>query len=261
MKLWILLAIAILLMMWGVREGFEEPMEVYADPICPAGTSLNSKKRCVYPGESEMFTCPSGYAQTAGQTCRNVNSTEEIPPQCPAGKVFNSNDGEPEWGCIKDYAVPTCPVGFTLRKGENANICYKPNPSRGSNSSGGVSNRSKQVFGPQFTGRGEVSGVSGMDSSKTNQYPELLGGGNAKPSTRVEGAGITNPSRNFEGSLPTTAGLGADENSKYLPFSRQPGDMDVIPDPYRVSQSFSSANYGFKTEPVPFLTDFSSFQK
>jgi hypothetical protein len=37
--------------------------------------------------------------------------------------------------------------------------------------------------------------------------------------------------------------------------------MDLIQDPYRVSQQFASSSYSFKTEPVPFLTDFSAFQR
>jgi hypothetical protein len=104
-----------------------------------------------------------------------------------------------------------------------------------------------------------------VDSSKTKQYPELMGGGANKPSTRIDGGGIVAPSKNWQltmdGSLPSDASLGATENSKYLPFSRQPGDMDLIPDPYRVSQQFSSASYSFKTEPSPFLTDFSAFNR
>jgi hypothetical protein len=104
-----------------------------------------------------------------------------------------------------------------------------------------------------------------MDSSRTNQYPELLGGGENKPSTRIEGGGIVPPSKSWQlamsGTLPTDASLGTTENSRFLPFSRQPGDMELIPDPYRVSQQFSSASYSFKTEPVPFLTDFSAFQR
>jgi hypothetical protein len=94
------------------------------------------------------------------------------------------------------------------------------------------------VFGPLFTSQGEGS-IEGADTSKTNKYPQLLGGDNGKASTRVDGAGIVAPT---------------------LPFSIEPGDMDLIPDPYRVSQQFSAASYSSKTEPVPFLTDFSAFQ-
>jgi hypothetical protein len=113
---------------------------------------------------------------------------------------------------------------------------------------GGGGYRRKQIFGPLFTSRGEGAGSgSSGNSTKDNVYPELLGGGFPKNSDTS--------------GLPSSAGLGSDEASKYFPTSRVPGDMDLIPDPYRVSQSFSASNYSVKNEPVPFLTDFSAFQK
>jgi hypothetical protein len=105
---------------------------------------------------------------------------------------------------------------------------------------------------------------NGGDSSQTNVYPELLGG-MIDTSSRIPGAGIQPPSKNWtlanNGTLPTSSAMGADEMSRYFPYSRTPGDMDVIPDPYRVAQTFSASSYASKTEPVPFLTDFSAFQK
>jgi hypothetical protein len=61
--------------------------------------------------------------------------------------------------------------------------------------------------------------------------------------------------------LPSTASLGSDANSGFLPHSRVPGDQDLIPDPYRLSRNFSTSSYSSKTDPVPFLTDFSAFFK
>jgi hypothetical protein len=88
-----------------------------------------------------------------------------------------------------------------------------------------------RLFGPLFSGFGtSTSGKGLIDSTKSNTYPELLGGGN-------------NPNLNYKGGQ-----------------SFAPGDMEIIPDPYRVSQQFASSSYSFKTEPVPFLTDFSAFQ-
>jgi hypothetical protein len=112
----------------------------------------------------------------------------------------------------------------------------------------GSSDRRNQVFGPLFTSVGNGRIVDGGDSSKTNRYPKLLGGGDSRKAEK-------------NSSMPTAAGLGANEDSKFLPTSRVPGDMEKIPDPYRVSQQFSASNYSFKTDPVPFLTDFSAFQK
>lgn len=120
----------------------------------------------------------------------------------------------------------------------------------------GQGDRRKQVFGPIAMGQGNPDGtVVPMDSSKINQYPELLGGMDSRPSTRIEGAGIVPPSKSWQlsndGSLPSVDSL----------KSEVPGDKDLIPDPYRVSQQYSAASYSFKTDPVPFLTDFSAFQK
>jgi hypothetical protein len=120
----------------------------------------------------------------------------------------------------------------------------------------------RNVFGPLFTSLGDSS-AQGGDSSKSNTYPTLLGP-NPKPSTRIEGAGVVKPSKNYtlanDGSLPSSAHTGSDEDSRFLPTSRVPGDMDIV-DPYRTSQSFQASSYSLRNEPVPFLTDFSAFQR
>jgi len=123
--------------------------------------------------------------------------------------------------------------------------------SSGSTAGSGGGDRLKQVFGPLYTSIGS-GGLITDDSTKTSRYPELLGGG---------GNGVPNKNQDQKGSMPTIGGLGALESSRFFPFSRVPGDMDKIPDPYRVSQTFTAANYSFKTDPVPFLTDFSAFFK
>ena len=136
-----------------------------------------------------------------------------------------------------------------------------------------------KLFGPLFTGFGDPGAQGLVDTSKTNPYPELLGGrGKVGGAGGAGGAGgrgglgglggiggmggtATNPNLDYKGSMPSSGGLGSDANSQFFPYSRQPGDMDLVQDPYRVSQQFASSSYSFKTEPVPFLTDFSAFQK
>ena len=132
--------------------------------------------------------------------------------------------------------------------------------------SGNAGSRSKQVFGPVFTSRGEGGNPgNGGDSTKSNNYPELMGGRGGGVSTKIAGAGVVPPSKNWlltnDGSLPSWESLGAMDMSKYFPTSRTPGDMDLIPDPYRLSRNFSTSSYSSKTEPAPFLTDFSAFLK
>jgi hypothetical protein len=121
---------------------------------------------------------------------------------------------------------------------------------------------SNALFGPPFTSLGEPSG-NGMDSSQFASYPQVLGGIGERTTT-VEGVGVTSRG---SGSMyawedfPSMDSLGAAERSQYFPFSRTPGDMDRIPDPFRVAQTFDMSRLASKTEPVPFLTDFSAFQR
>ena len=121
----------------------------------------------------------------------------------------------------------------------------------------------KSVWGPASKGLGDSGPLSpsGGDSSKSTPYPVLLGGQTGKSSTRLEGVGIVPPSGVGLGSvMPSSTALGTDPNSGFLPFSRQPGDQEIIPDPYRLAKNFSTSSYSMsKTDPVPFLTDFSAF--
>jgi hypothetical protein len=111
------------------------------------------------------------------------------------------------------------------------------------------------------TGESKAQGTAG-DSTKTTQYPELLGGLMGKTSTRIDQVGIVPPSgAGLDGVLPSSASLGTDANSRFLPYSRQPGDMDIVPDPYRLAKTYSTSSYSPKPEPVPFLADFSAFYK
>jgi hypothetical protein len=120
---------------------------------------------------------------------------------------------------------------------------------------------SNGLFGPAFTAFGDPSPNGGTpDSSKFTSYPQVLGGIGEKTTT-VQGVGVTQRGMYGWDDLPSMESLGAAERSQYLPFSRTPGDMDRIPDPFRVAQTFDLSSLSSKTEPVPFLTDFSAFQR
>ena len=110
-----------------------------------------------------------------------------------------------------------------------------------------------QVFGPQFEEYGAPlsgsEGGGGIGSVAAGQYPELLGG-----REKIAPGGATGPM------LPPSSSLGTDLGSMFFPFSRTPGDMDRVPDPFRAMNNFSLASYTPKTDPVPFLPDFSAFQ-
>ena len=100
----------------------------------------------------------------------------------------------------------------------------------------------KNVKGPESGGLGVPNTTGGLGIPKT--YPVLYGG-----------------LQSYSSALPTSASLGTDPTSKFLPFSRVPGDQDLYPDPYRLGKYFSSSSYSDKDapEPAPFLADFSKF--
>ena len=124
-----------------------------------------------------------------------------------------------------------------------------------SNSGGNKGN----IWGPAYTGMGDNAGSE--LGGGVRDYPTLLG---PKPveSTMVAGAGIMRPSQHqtlvSSGVLPGAAGTGSDPNSQFFGSSRVPGDKDLFPNPY---QEFTPSVGSSKTEPVPFLSDFSAFFK
>ena len=117
--------------------------------------------------------------------------------------------------------------------------------------------KKNKLFGPAFVGMGDSSGLAGLAGS-TREYPTLIGP-SPKESTMVEGAGvISQPNSVNKIGLPSSKHTGSDEDAKYFGSSRVPGDKDLFPNPY---QEFTPSSGSSKTEPVPFLSDFSAFQK
>lgn len=119
------------------------------------------------------------------------------------------------------------------------------------------------VWGPAWSGVGETAGRRpGADSSTTTVYPILLGGhgGNQQARSRIDGVGVTNASGSGI-TLPPIETTGSEPNSQFLPNARVPAASGLGTDPYRLASTFSSSNYSSKTDPVPFLTDFSAFFK
>jgi hypothetical protein len=79
------------------------------------------------------------------------------------------------------------------------------------------------------------------------------GSGNASSRSQTNSQDIT--------MLPSLDSLGSNPENQYAPTSRVPGDQDLVPNPYLQSTSYSLANNSQKTDPVPFLANFSAFQK
>lgn len=102
----------------------------------------------------------------------------------------------------------------------------------------------KNVQGPDSGGRGTADNTTGGLGVPRN-YPVLYGG-----------------MQSYESALPSSKSLGTDPTSKFLPYSRVPGDQDLYPDPYRLGKYFSTSSYSSGKdvpEPAPFLADFSKF--
>jgi hypothetical protein len=115
------------------------------------------------------------------------------------------------------------------------------------------------VNGPSWGGRGTLSSSSSSISSKP--APTLYGpqaGKTGVGSGLQSGYPQTNSVTGQFGSMCTT---GSDPDNAFATTSRCPGDQDLIPNPYLQATSHSLANGSQKTDPVPFLTDFSAFQK
>ena len=251
-------------------------------------------------GGSAQLQCPAGsvaYAlYTRGPEYHGIKCVEQrlvydgVWPQGDAttkpceldlalvGRIPGTTAGNPK--CIRYTGVPELEIMVTgggTAAGGVSGMTALSTASMTGTTTGGSSTSSlgptnlppgtkgaRVVYGPEWKGLGEGgAGGAGGDSSKTRSYPVLLG---PEPvaSTRIDGVGIVAPSQNYllgiSGSLPSLGSLGATEASKYLPYARTPNTEPSI-DPWRVSSSFSTASYSQKTDPVPFLADFSAFQR
>ena len=134
-------------------------------------------------------------------------------------------------------------------------------------SAGGSGNINKgNIFGPAWTGLGDNAGGGGDGGSGSRIYPFLLGP-KPKESKMVESGAIAPVSQSDSlvksGILPDPTSTGSDPNSQFFGTSRMPagssrspGDKDLFPNPY---QEFTPSTGSSKTEPVPYLADFSAF--
>lgn len=255
-------------------------------PTCPTGTSFVSRGYMLDLDETVCeSTSPDGSSEVTPPTCPDgttlvARGATEENPDAPGCKTVNED------GSI-DVTPPVCPAGSSLVSERVQGLCEPSSPqssaapvpgSGGSgadtaSTTGGSSGTrlgpnsapkgGRNVWGPVFKGVGDGEGPVGGDSTKTNPYPALLGGMQGRDSTRIEGVGIVAPSGVGLGAvMPSSSALGTDANSRFFPMSRQPGDQDLIPDPYRLARNFSASSYSVsKTDPVPFLTDFSAFYR
>ena len=237
---WVLLLVVILLFLWSIRENFVN----YADALADVGQTTG------YTDTSNP-DAPNTGVGTAGTVTTPTDGSDTTTP-APADTASSS---PAETSAVPTVpTVPTGPIGTNTTGGSS----LAPQTTSGDN-------KDNKVWGPAYVGMGDNSGLGGLSGPRV--YPVLLGP-KPKESTMVEGAGVIKQSNSSStAGLPSGENTGSEENSMYFGTSRMPGgaggsrvpgDKDLFPNPY---QEFTPSIGSSKTEPVPFLSDFSAFQK
>jgi len=197
----------------------------------------------------------AGYSSSSDTDSGSGSGSGTAPsPTCPSGYTLSTDKKTCTGTTATDTKTPTCISGYTYAAG----ACTLTSTTGGSstfltsNSGGNKGN----IWGPAFAGRGNNAGP-GAVAGGPRDYPTLLGP-KPKESTMVEGAGIVRPSQHqtLLAGLPGAMGTGSDPSSQYFGSSRVPGDKDLFPNPYI---EFTPSTGSSKTEPIPFLSDFSAF--
>lgn len=113
------------------------------------------------------------------------------------------------------------------------------------------------VGGPTFGGTG-VSLMSGSGKTPRSE-PALYGPSSGDQASRF-GFGSSQKNSQDTSMLPSFGSAGSEPENQYAVTSRVPGDQDIFAPGFAQSSSYSLANSSMKTNPVPFLADFSAFQ-
>jgi hypothetical protein len=269
MKKWtltlILAAVVVLLAIWTLREHFD----TYEDALKSVGQSA---------GYTDLTKpkCPSGYTyDSVSGKCKSPSG--EVAPttsvQSPCAQEISTKSWEEVSEECKKHAVGgSSTISQPNSGGTTGGSSLIPQPNSGG-SSLPMGVRKGNIFGPAYTGLGDNS-TDGLGSG-TREYPTLLGP-QPKESRMIEGAGISKPSIHTQlskpGALPSSSSTGSTEESKFFGASRlpatggistSPGDQDMYPGFFggAGSTAYTPSSGSSKTDPVPFLSDFSAFLK
>ena len=254
--------------------------DIDATVTCPQGSILFAGYHCVPPSSvrSHSEKLALGFTYSAATNIYTKPATIT----CPTGYKSKGVDSKKCEDVQKQE--PTCSGGYRYER--STVKCVKPVTNAGAQSQmtannnpavAGISNNMKKgnIWGPAWTGLGDNSGSGLGDADRI--YPILLG---PKPnlSNMVESGGVAPISQSEtlvkSGILPDPESTGSDPNSQFFGTSRtpakdgaggpggrggnstSPGDQDLFPNPY---QEFTPSSGSSKTEPVPYLADFSAF--
>ena len=249
----------------GERKCYSE-----TTPICPTGTTLDTQLgTCV--SQEQSYAEQTGYADLyasvqnpdAGDLAPpiDVSSSTDSDGRRPMnGPVFGSNgpfSGRAGSGQGSGMNAAATLTGSSYAKpiateGRLDPYDFWPG-TKGSKSRGPAP--SVPVEGPAWGGFGSSSR---SEYSSAPIPADLYGPGSGDNS----GFGSGYPQRNSQDTsmIPDYRTTGSDPSNVYAVTSRVPGDQDLFPPGYAQSSSYSLANGSQKTDPVPFLADFSAFQ-
>jgi hypothetical protein len=293
-KIWILLVIVLVVLVAGFREGLEATATIKAPSMTnlaepyPMNEMLALYDRIpqnIRNAYAQEIGVDATQARTQGAsligngtamvyTMLYVRATTPLTESVIRSLLFEGPGPGPASRNLaveaaKLYFVsPSPPPGATTTTATPPEAPHGPPPmpgtatpgAAGAEASRGISSgiANNQIWGPPFSGFGNLRNWGDGDGSGSGRYPIVLGPPREE-SPYMSGVGVVPGSQTPD--LPPPGSTGSDPMAAFLPYSRQPGDKELIPDPYRVSQSYSPASNSSKNEPVPFLTDFSAFLK
>jgi len=250
--IYVLVVALILVAAYVLREKYTDYAQALNDVGQTAGyTNLNAPAGTANTGVGTAFAGASATEQAAGMAAAATGGAAST--AAPAGTTGQTASGASTGNTTGGTTTNPQPT--------SGGVASSSAPvSTDSQTVAGVSGNN--VYGPPFVGVGVNVDNGGLLGPVP--YPYLYG---PKPdsSTMVPGAGIAQPSQAAtlvdSGVLPSIKVTGSDVNSKYFGASRVPGDKDIVPNPYATNIAFSPSSGSSKTEPLPYLTDFSAFGK
>lgn len=247
----------------GYQPSFEEGKCSDSNPtppVCPSGTIYFPQQAKCVRSDSEEGRIAKASTRPGGADGSTPKTETDLCKEDIASK---------EWDKVSDRCK-------SLVTNTGGNSTGGSSTAAGSSAGGSIlpqGFRKGNIWGPGYTGMGDNAG-DGLGSG-SRDYPTLLGP-EPKESVMVEGAGIAPPSIHTtlakKGGLPSSGSTGSDEQSKFFGASRLPatggastvpGDQDMYPGYFggAGSTAFTASSGSSKTDPVPFLADFSAFTK
>ena len=247
---------------------------LYNDAIPGSDTSAELRRRFNNPNgwsDQSAMEASSGYAQASGyadiysqtQDANNGSLPTAIDERAAPGDS-NFGDSRPSYGDVFGINGPFMGnsgtgqgTGMNAAATVTSSTYASSQPTTGTTTSGGgvdVDTTRLPVKGPNSGGIG--ASFSGASSSSSQPAPALYG-----PDPRSKMQRHAKKNADDTSMLPSYDSSGSGPWNMFAVTSRVPGDQDLFGSMFMQSDSYSMANVGQKTDPVPFLTDFSAFQK